>query len=360
MSKVIQFTKLRFVMIVLSVLVIATGLAVTVVRGGLNLGVDFAAGLDQRVLIDEDGVEADDLREALSAVGDVLVVPIAADGPAQFTVRVGDDGSIENFQQVVGDQVIETLESEFGPGNVELLESAYVGPRFAGDLASQAAWLIAGAIALILAYIWFRFRFGYALSAIAALVHDVSFMLVFLGAFQIEVSTATVAAVLTIIGYSLNDTIVIFDRIRENETLLREAPFATVVNTSITQSLSRTLITSLTTLLAVSAIYVFATGGIQNFALALMVGVAVGTYSSVFVASPVLLQWQTSSESRRRRNEARRYGSGSGSVASTRSTSGSATASVPRADAEAIRAEVARKKAAPSGNKPRSKRKGKK
>jgi preprotein translocase subunit SecF len=128
-------------------------------------------------------------------------------------------------------------------------------------------------------------------SAISALVHDVAVMIGVIGTFQIEVNTATIAAVLTIIGYSLNDTIVIFDRIRENQNLLREKDFERVVNISITQSLGRTLITSLTTLLAVVAIYIFGTGVIKIFALNLIIGVVVGTYSSIFIASPILLKW---------------------------------------------------------------------
>ena len=116
-------------------------------------------------------------------------------------------------------------------------------------------------------------------------------MLGFIGTLGLEVSTTTIAAVLTIIGYSLNDTIVVFDRIRENQTLLRGDRFDNIVNISITQSLSRTIITSLTTLLAVTALYVFGTGSIKDFALNLIVGILIGTYSSIFIASPVLYSW---------------------------------------------------------------------
>ena len=140
-------------------------------------------------------------------------------------------------------------------------------------------------------YIWFRFKLGFAISAITALGHDVLIMLGFIGTIGLEVSTTTIAAVLTIIGYSLNDTIVVFDRVRENQSLLKGERFDIVVNTSITQSLSRTLITSLTTLLAVLALYLFGTGSIKDFALNLIVGILVGTYSSIFIASPVLLGW---------------------------------------------------------------------
>jgi preprotein translocase subunit SecF len=148
-------------------------------------------------------------------------------------------------------------------------------------------------------YIWFRFRLGFAVSAITALAHDVLIMLGFIGTLGLEVSTTTIAAVLTIIGYSLNDTIVVFDRIRENQGFLKGDRFDNIVNTSITQSLSRTIITSLTTLMAVAALYVFGTGAIKDFALNLIVGILVGTYSSIFIASPVLLGWTNAAQKRK-------------------------------------------------------------
>lgn len=192
--------------------------------------------------------------------------------------------------------VTEALGDAFGGSNIKILQSEYVGPRFSADLASQAAFLTMFALLLILLYSWFRFKLGYAVAAITATLHDTLFMIGIIGAFQLEVSTATVAAVLTIIGYSLNDTIVIFDRMRENSRLMRESPFHLVINTSLTQSFARTIITSLTTLLAVTAIYVFGTGEVQLFGLNMIVGVIVGTYSSLFVASPVLLAWRTSAD----------------------------------------------------------------
>jgi len=192
------------------------------------------------------------------------------------------------------------LEEAFGEGSVVIKQSEYVGPRFSRSLAEQSISLPLLALVLILLYIWFRFKFGYALSAITALAHDVLIMLGFIGATQLEVSTTTIAAVLTIIGYSLNDTIVVFDRIRENEGLLQGRDIEDIINTSITQSLSRTLITSLTTLLAVTALFVFGTGTIKDFALNLIVGILVGTYSSVFIASPVLLDLRRKGERRKR------------------------------------------------------------
>jgi preprotein translocase subunit SecF len=200
------------------------------------------------------------------------------------------------------------LGAEFGENAIIQKQTDYVGPRFSQLLGQQVVYLTFFALLLILAYIWFRFRLAFAVSAIIALVHDVVIMLGFIGTFQIEVSTATIAAVLTIIGYSLNDTIVIFDRVRENVGLLRDSDFETIINTSISQSLSRTLLTSLTTLLGVTAIFIFGSGAIKDFALNLMVGIGIGTYSSMFVASPILLGWTNTQEQRRKRIELEKYG----------------------------------------------------
>lgn len=396
MTKVIRFTKLRFYMLAVSAIVIIAGIAATAGQGGFNLGIDFQAGLNQRVQIapvgfsvayagDEDatlnvenntvvveirgeeGVEAyqfpfgqhETLRnltgalegvdgisttlEAGPTINSSLIVTglrfpqELSETPVQVNVRNDEPdeyiqiqqvrdalSDLENPQvQVVGtnfhqeylvrvedptgdkkDQIERDiramLEESFGEGSVVIKQSEYVGPRFSKTLAEQSFSLTLLALVLILIYIWFRFQFGYAISAIVALTHDVLVMLGFIGATQLEVSTTTIAAVLTIIGYSLNDTIVIFDRIRENEGLLQGRDIEDIINTSISQSLSRTLITSLTTLLAVAALYTFGTGAIKDFALNLIVGIIVGTYSSVFVASPMLLGWRRSREKRKR------------------------------------------------------------
>ena len=195
-------------------------------------------------------------------------------------------------QEATEERIFALLADAFGAEQVTIQQTDFVGPSFSRVLGEQAVWLIVVAFALIFVYILFRFRAAFAVGALLALVHDIAIMLGVLGTLQLEISTATIAAVLTIVGYSLNDTIVIFDRIRENETLMRDSDFELVINTSITQSLSRTVITSLTTMLAVLAIYIFSTSSIKTFALSLMIGVVVGTYSSMFVAAPTVLMWR--------------------------------------------------------------------
>jgi len=292
MEKTYNFTKLRFVMLSLSIVLIAAFWGGTFLRGGFNFGIDFQAGLNQRIQITASSdVTEREVKDALAGIGSLQVQAIGDVAEKEFMVRVGVDETIENFQRVVKDDILSKLETAFGNGAVEIRSSDYVGPRFAGSLTSQTIFLTIFALLLILVYIWIRFKLNYALSAIAAIFHDVLFLLGFIGVFQLEFSTATIAAVLTIIGYSLNDTIVIFDRIRENSKVVKGKTFEDIINISVTQSLSRTVITSVTTLIAVTSIFVLATGSIQTFALNLIVGVIIGTYSSVFIASSILLGW---------------------------------------------------------------------
>ncbi|MCP5515201.1 MAG: protein translocase subunit SecF [Spirochaetales bacterium] len=389
-EKIIQFTKVKIPMIILSLAMIIGGFTGIAVNGGFNLGIDFLSGVDMRVQIAEkalqvsytgtdravinisegtlqvnvirDGglvkeektfnlaeyqnisdlasavssiedisvevmgsgarsavsilglnyesdltpegvtlncrntdqnkyVDIADIREALSELGTVQIQTVGNEVNQEFIVRMQDKDGEKDFNTKASNSIVKLLENKFGTSNIIIKQSDYVGPKFSKSIGFQSAYLTGFALLLILAYIWFRFRLAYAVSAIAALVHDVCVMIGVIGTFRIEVNTATIAAVLTIIGYSLNDTIVIFDRIRENQGLLRDKDFVKVINISITQSLSRTLITSLTTLLAVLAIYLFGSGMIKIFALNLIVGIVVGTYSSIFIASPILLGW---------------------------------------------------------------------
>jgi preprotein translocase subunit SecF len=246
-------------------------------------------------------------------------VQTVGDEGVRFIVRVSDDETQDNFQQVTSQGISKNLTERFG--NVDIVSEEYIGSSFAGSLATQTIWVTLIAIGLILLYVWIRFRLNYAVSAITAVFHDVLFLLGFIGAFQLEFSTATIAAMLTIIGYSLNDTIVIFDRIRENSRIVKDKSFREVINLSISQSLSRTLITSLTTLLAVVAILVFASGTIQTFALSLVIGVVVGTYSSIFVASPILLAWHDREVSKTKKSVSGTPAAAVGSGSSSKSRS---------------------------------------
>lgn len=260
----------------------------------LNSSADISA--EEIVLVRENldpknYISIGEVRTVLSSVGQVQIQTAGKAYAQEFIIRLQDKDAETDFSVKKSEEILKLLGDKYGALNIVVKQTDYVGPKFSQSLGYQAFSLTGFALLFILAYIWFRFKLAYAVSAITALVHDVFIMIGFIGTFMIEINTATIAAVLTIIGYSLNDTIVIFDRIRENQLLLKERNFERVINISISQSLSRTLLTSITTLLAVTAIYVFGSGMIKIFALNLIIGVVVGTYSSVFIASSILLSW---------------------------------------------------------------------
>jgi len=290
MKKVYEFTKLRYIAPIASLIVIILLFIITGARGGFNLGIDFLSGLNMRVQINT-SVKTDisDMRTVLAPAGATQIQVVGDPAEQIFSVRVRETG--EQTGVAVSDKVKSLLEGKYTAANVTVLSSEFSGPRFSQTLSMQAVWLIILSLALMLIYIWFRFRLAYGLSSIMALTHDALVMVGVIGALQLEVDVTTIAAVLTIIGYSLNATIVIFDRVKENIILLKGSPLKQILNTSISQSLSRGIITSLTTLIAVVAIYVFGLGAIKNFAFNLIIGICVGTYSSFFIAPSLLYIW---------------------------------------------------------------------
>ncbi|HZQ92574.1 MAG TPA: protein translocase subunit SecF [Terriglobales bacterium] len=200
--------------------------------------------------------------------------------------------SIDDLRQAVDAKVVDALKdgfylSGFGVRNVEI-----VGPQVGKQLQTQARWAILGSLAGMLVYLWFRFELIYGVAAVVAVFHDT---LITVGAFSLtnkEISLTVIAAILTLVGYSMNDTIVIFDRIRENLKLLRREPLGDIVNRSINQTLSRTILTSGLTFLTVLSLYVFGGEVLHGFSFALVIGILIGTYSSVAVAAPMLVAYQ--------------------------------------------------------------------
>ncbi len=260
---------------------IVTGLSLPYELGTTAVYVN-TANLDEAEFI-----AIDTVRDALASMGIAQVQVVGDDYSQEFQIRAETES--EGVKNELEADIAALLRETFGENSVVIKGSDYVGPKFSAALSTSSIMLVIVALILIAVYIWIRFKLAYALSALAALTHDILIMLGFIAILQLEVSTTTIAAVLTIIGYSLNDTIVVFDRIRENIKGMKDTALDGIINTSITQSLSRTLITSLTTLLAVIPLFIFATGAIKLFALNLIVGIIVGTYSSIFIASPVLL-----------------------------------------------------------------------
>ncbi len=243
----------------------------------------------------------EDVRSALDSLGNVRVQTVGMDGSQTFQVRLGiKEGATQDSMET---EVKNALNAAFGSGNVVVLQSDYIGPKFSATLLSSSILAIVVAMALILLYIWVRFRFAYAVSSLIALVHDILMMLTVITLFRFEFSGITVAALLTIIGYSLNNTIVIFDRIRENVALAPNTSLGDTINHSVTQSLSRTIMSAITTLIAIIPLAVFASGDIQLFAVKMGFGILFGTYSSNLLA-PAMLYWISKAQAKRKAKKA--------------------------------------------------------
>lgn len=277
----IPFIKIRKVAYILSVLVIIGGMTVFVRRGEANLGIDFTGGAFQHLDFDEH-ISTQDLRGALDRIGlqDVTIQQFGVD--QEFVVRSDAD-------QI--DLITEAFLEEFGEGAFEIMRVEMVGPAVGDDLRGAALMALLLAMLGICAYISFRFEFRFAVTAIIAIIHDVLITLGMLAVTGRQITLPIIAAILTIIGYSINDTIVTFDRIREDRKFMRKASMGEIINMSVNQTLSRTVLTSLTTLLVILSLYFFGGSVINDFAFVLLVGVIAGTYSSMFIASPLILDW---------------------------------------------------------------------
>lgn len=284
-----DFVGKRKIAIIISAALILIGMVSLLVKGGPEYGVDFAGG----TLIQVQFEKSTDAAEIKSAIADLNlgspVVQTFGEEQNEFLIRVEQTTSeLEGLSKQIKDH----LAQSYGEGQVDIRRVEMVGPQVGKDLRTKGLKAILYAMIGILAYISWRFEFRFAVGAIVALLHDV---LITLGVFSIfgkEIDLPIIAAFLAIIGYSLNDTIIVYDRIRENMGKHNKESFSFIVNRSINETLSRTILTSGTTLLVVLALFLLGGGVIHNFAFAMLVGVIVGTYSSIFVASPLLIFWQ--------------------------------------------------------------------
>ncbi len=284
---IVQHRKLAYI---LSAVIILSGIINVAVHRGLKMGIDFAGGNMIQVAFEDRTLEIGKIRDVLIGTGyGNNVQKIDDPGKNVFILRTL---ALERDNDKVIADIESALVEEFGEENVLVERSDIVGPRISKDLLRTSYIIGVVAIALILFYTTFRFRFRFGVAAIIALVHDVLVVMSFISFFGKEMDTFILAAILTIIGYSLNDTIVVFDRVRENlKSSKTYEDYEQTVNKSINQSLSRTVITSVTTLLVLLALFIFGGNTIKNFAFALIVGVVVGTYSSMFIASAFLVEW---------------------------------------------------------------------
>ncbi len=280
----IDFIGKRLVAIIASLVLIFLGLGTMVVKGGPLYGIDFAGG----TLVQLKFAEQPDIgriRQALDEKGMGAAI-IQSLGEEKIAVRVKSE---IGQQDTVSDDIHMALVADFGEDGVSVELVEMVGPQVGADLRRKGMLSIVYAMMGILVYITLRFQFRFALGAIAALVHDVLITIGVFSVFGKEFTLPVVAALLTIIGYSLNDTIVVYDRIRENMRRSPKDNLSGVVNSSINQTLSRTVLTSGTTLFVVMCLFFFGGEVIHDFSFALLVGVLVGTYSSIYIASPILL-----------------------------------------------------------------------
>ena len=273
----------RWYAIAVSLVIIVGGTAMTVARGGLPLGIDFSGGT-LMVLEFEQSITEDAVRNELVAV-DEKIVQQYGDSGAGILIRLPQVGREEGTSLEQGaEQIVATLEaSELGA--FEVVSRELVGPVIGEELQRRGLSAFVFAMIGILVYVGLRFRFSFAVGAIVAVAHDILVTLALLTIFGYELSLNVVAAMLTITGYSVNDSIVVFDRVRENLRSMRRDEFEHLVNTSINQTLARTIITSGTTTFAVSALFVFGGEVLRGFSFTMLVGVVSGTYSTIFIAT---------------------------------------------------------------------------
>ncbi len=284
-----NFIKWRWHALILSVGIIWAGVATVFLRGGIPLGIDFTGGTVV-VLEFAKPVGEDAVRTALGPAGADAVVQRFGNDPAKndIMIRLPLRGT-EQANLNEGATRIEQAIRAANLGDFTPIRTDLVGPTVGADLQRKGIWATLTALGGILIYVAFRFRFTFAVGAIVATFHDILITLVLLSWFHYELSLNVIAAILTIAGYSVNDTIVVFDRVRENQRMHRRDPLDKIVNDAVNQTLGRTIITSGTTFLAVISLFIFGGEVLRSFAFTMIVGIVTGTYSTVFIAAAIAI-----------------------------------------------------------------------
>ncbi len=282
-----EFLRTRKVTYVLSAVLLAAGVAALVARGGLSYGVEFTGGTLMQVEFDE-AMEVAEIRDGLVAEGFDGAQIQGFGSDREYLLRIQTFEATEDRDVVA--ELRGALDALAGADGYDVIRTEAVGPKVGSELQTKAASAILLSFLLTLIYLAFRFEWKFGVAAVIATLHDILLTFGFIAMLDVEITLATVAAILTIVGYSLNDTIVTFDRMRENLQKKRKEEYEALLNRSINEVLPRTVMTSLTTLGALLALFFFGGRVIRPFALVLILGVAVGTYSSIWVASPALLE----------------------------------------------------------------------
>ena len=248
-------------------------------------------------------VTIDEVRNLLSDLEGASVKQIGTDAENTFQIRIGDDGTDPEISKNIQNKILADFEREYGADNVAVIKTDFVASKFSSESSLKAILMVCCSLLFIWLYATIRFKWDFALGAVIAIFHDALIMLVFIVWTQMEFTSLTLAALLTIIGYSINDTIVVFDRVRENIKSVKCKTMVEMLDLSQTENFGRTVITTITTMLAVASLYIFASGSIKDFALALLVGMVSGVYSTIFIAgafvSATRKNWKPSDEEKK-------------------------------------------------------------
>ncbi|MDD5132454.1 MAG: protein translocase subunit SecF [bacterium] len=280
----------RWLFFTISAVMILAGIASLVVKGGPRLGVDFTGGSLVQIRFNQ-GTATEEVRKTLDDNGFVNSEIQSFLDSNVFIIRIQKS---EIPMTEVANKVEQAFKSKWGEGSFTVERTEMVGPRVGEALSEQALWAIIFSWIGIIVYVAFRFKStAHGVAGVIALMHDVTITVGFFSLMNKEISLTIIAALLTLIGYSINDTIVVYDRIRESMRLLRNKTLGEIINTSINDTLSRTIITSSTVIIVLIALYIWGGEVIHDFSLALLIGVIVGTYSSIAVASPLVYEWET-------------------------------------------------------------------
>ena len=280
----INFLSNIAIFVIISVLLIVLSLG-TLFYKGLNFGIDFNGGTIIEVQKIIGSADVSEMRDRLSNldIGNTQLQEFGKE--TDLLIRVEQNSDEEGSQQVVISKITEAIQTDYEVRRIEV-----VGPKVSAELVEKGITAVLVSIICVLIYIWFRFEWQFGIGAVIALMHDIIITIGMFSLFQLEFNLSIVAALLTIVGYSLNDTVVIYDRIREELRKYKKMPITELINQALNLTLSRTLMTSVTTLLALLSLYIFGGEVIKGFTFAMIWGVLIGTYSSIFIASPVLIK----------------------------------------------------------------------
>jgi len=285
----IDFIGKRNFALVISTIAILISFGSILLHGGLNYGVDFAGGILLQIKFST-SVDISEVRTALEATGSKDAMVQKFGGENEFLIRI--EKSSEDLE-TLSKKIQTSLQQKFMDKPLEIRRVEVVGPKVGKDLKMKALWAVGLSFAAILVYVAFRFHtFSYGLGGIVALIHDVIITYGAISIFNLEYSLSLLAVILTIIGFSINDTIVIFDRVRENLKKIRKENLETIFNISVNETLGRTILTSGTVMMVVLILFFFGGPVIHDFTTAMIVGLVSGTYSTIYIASPVVLFWE--------------------------------------------------------------------